>query len=544
MLSSPFPPAAPGARNLFLEALPPLCSLAERKAALGIASSIEPADRAMTPAERRYEVLQVLNYFAPTPRHLRVSEGIDMMIRKGYEDRNPSGGAHQRRMMALANRKVARQLLFHQAPHTTAAPLTSVLLGAPGMGKTRTVELTLARYPQVVHHHGLPTQITWLKLECPKRGSVRALCVQFLTKISQLVGKTNYLELYGVGTSTEGELHSLMGLVANFHSIGILVIDEIQHIGRSHDGEHELMTFLTGLSNQLGIPLLVIGTLAAMGRIEEAGRMARRSVGLASAVWHPLPFDTEWKAHLAALWRLQWTSPPTELTDELREVFYRSTGGILDLMVKLFVSVQMRLLYRSEVRGTCDECITPEFVRNVAKVDFEPVRQMVAALVSGDRSRIMRFDDLHAFDQGFRSAIGLLASSGPEARPISSQSPASAPHPAEGAQPNHFEMVWAKLRADGLADDMIIRLMDETRAAGFDPARDVFEFYKEVEKLNVQFRKARRPPPPLLVDLAPEDLRRLVPEGVGRGLNPIEALRVAGLAGIWPTAPANAPSPT
>ena len=59
------------------------------------------------------------------------------------------------------------------------------------------------------------------------------------------------------------------------------------------------MTFLTQLTNQLGIPVVFIGTLSVLPQVQRTARMARRSVGPACALWEPR-ITVERETHSAA----------------------------------------------------------------------------------------------------------------------------------------------------------------------------------------------------------------------------------------------------
>lgn len=520
--------------NPYIEALPPLRSLTERAAIISRIPHFDPAERCLRHVERRYALMRLFTFFNPAMRHLRISEGIDLLVRAGYEARNPADGAFAPRARNVARRIREAPQLFRQPVNEMAPAFTAALIGAPGLGKTRTVELSLAEYKQVVHHPGLPVQVVWLKLECPKRGSLRSLCIQFFIKMSAVTG-VDYVDLYVSAKASETDLQNMMALVASLHGLGLLVIDEIQHVGRSADGENELMTFVTGLSNQLGIPVMIIGTLSVLTRVEETCRMARRAVGPASEVWHPLQMQSEWHKLFDVLWGYQWTCRYTEPTPELRLAFFECTGGILDLLVKLFLSVQLRLLYRSELRGNDDEAISEDFVRGVAEIDFRPIKYMVEALLSADEKQIMRFDDLHSFDVSFRQALTQLIDQNLGARLTTSIETATEKGVIQVPQGDQYQAIWSKLRAEGLGDDLILRLIDAARAEGLDAQQDPFGFFERVIKLKSKVKRQRRDERELkLASLDAHDLRRLVPEAAERGLTPLEALRQAGLAGIWP----------
>lgn len=523
--------------NLYTQALPPRCSLVDRAAVMTVLPHVGPAERSLRHVDRRFALMRLTNFFVPAARHLRFGEAVDMLIETGYEHRNPGSGKFERRAGIVAKRARSARTRG-PLPQLAAPSLTCALIGAPGMGKSRTVDLTLARYEQVVRHASLPTQVTWLKLECPKRGSIRSLCVQFLMQLSALVGNTDYMDMYGVASASDGELQNIMAMLANFHGLGMLVVDEIQHIGRIRDGEHELMTFLTSLSNQLRIPVLFIGTLSVLGQIEHTGRMARRSVGVGSTIWQPLKRGDEWNALFAPLWRYQWTSRYTEPTPELEDAFFKATGGIIDLVIKLFLATQLRLIYRSEIRGTDDEVITPDFVKQVARVDFRPVKHIVEALVNGDDRKLRRFDDMHAFDQQFRAAMLDLTEPTIAPRLLSSQAAKEDQAAAKIELGDHYQIIWSRLQKLGLGDDVILRLIDAARAEGFDAEKDLLSFHEKVLKLKAKVKRRHRPGHNLNIDdLDPGDLRYIVLNASKSGMTAFEALLENNLRGLAPDIP-------
>lgn len=518
--------------NPYLSALPALATMRERADELRVAPHYSAQERSLRPVERRFALMRLSRIFIPAPRHIRFAEGLDMLLHSGYEGRDPSGMGFAARAGKIARRRQAGTLLAPRPASGSGGAGNGFLIGAPGMGKTRTIEHSLRRYPQVCDHPGLPRQICWMKLECPSRGSIRSLCIQFFDELSRLVGNTDYRALYGHRKASEDTMMSDMALAASFHGLGILVIDEIQHIGRISGEEHGLMTFLTQLTNQLAIPVVFIGTLSVLPQVQRTARMARRSVGPACALWEPRRDDPDWRRLLEEVWRYQWTEEVNPLTEELAATIYDCTGGIIDLMVKLYLAVQLRLIYRSEIRGsTGGEIITPEFVRRVADADFAPIKPMVEALCLGDRTKLARFDDLHSFDRGFRESLSQLFD-----QPLRAQITAPPidlpliPAPEGDA----YQMIWAKLSNDGLGEEIILQLIDTVRAEGLDAEQDLLGFFARISELRKK-RKGRKAPAEKVDTAAMEacDLRRLVAEAAESGLTPLEAIRAAGLTGIW-----------
>jgi hypothetical protein len=101
--------------------------------------------------------------------------------------------------------------------------------------KTTSIEAILSLYPQVILHNRYCendfsfTQIVWIELDCPFDGSIKGLYLNFFQAVDDLLG-TRYYDNYAGGRKTVDELLPRMALVASLHSIGVLVIDEIQHL--------------------------------------------------------------------------------------------------------------------------------------------------------------------------------------------------------------------------------------------------------------------------------------------------------------------------
>ena len=194
-----------------------------------------------------------------------------------------------------------------------------------------------------------------------------------------------------------------MKIIANNYSIGLLIIDEIQHLNTKKSGGAEIiLNFFVTLVNVASIPIVMIGTPKANEILQEDLRSARRSAGLGSLIWEPMrneaptqdPSTTdqmiisEWYAFTNKLWQYQWVQQPAELTDELRATWYYYTQGIPDLVVKLFCLIQIHAI----TIGL--EKITSELFKKVYEEQLQPVHDILDALRSGNPTRIARYSDL------------------------------------------------------------------------------------------------------------------------------------------------------
>jgi hypothetical protein len=158
--------------------------------------------------------------------------------------------------------------------------------------------------------------------------------------------------------------------VANLHAVGVLGIDEIQHLNQTRGvGADLLLNFLVTLVNTIGIPVLIVGTHGAMPVLQGNFRQARRASGVGGQVWDNLKPDRTWDHFVETMWRYQWTQEVTPLTDDLRQVLYEESQGIIDVVVKLFMLAQLRAIRLRAVRRH-PERLDRELLLQVVAQDF------------------------------------------------------------------------------------------------------------------------------------------------------------------------------
>jgi hypothetical protein len=91
-------------------------------------------------------------------------------------------------------------------------------------------EPNFKNYKQKIYHpeHNF-TQLVYLKIDCPYNGSLKSLYLNFFSAVDRALG-TTYEKQYTQKRHNEQKLLQLMGHIAHLHAIGLLVIDEIQHL--------------------------------------------------------------------------------------------------------------------------------------------------------------------------------------------------------------------------------------------------------------------------------------------------------------------------
>ena len=390
--------------NPLIEALPPILSVKQIKEGLQGNIAYHESDMFKASNIRAHLVSQLLgNFFQPIARHLELEQKLSIMIREGYVGRNLNDGSLNTHLQNGYERVMSGNIDVYRFEQAKSTARSLSLIGCSGSGKSTTLNRILATYPQVIYHETYNfTQIVYLKIDCPHDGSLKNLCLHFFRAIDVAL-HSDYERKYALKRHSVETLLNLMRQIANVHAIGVLIIDEIQHLSLNRSGGAEkMLNFFVTLINMVGLPVIMIGTPKARFIFEGDLRSARRGAGFGALFWEPMKADTplinpktgkliktEWIAFTNALWKYQWLQKrDVVLSEEIRDYWYELSQGVLDIVVKLFVLVQLRAI------TTGIERITINLLKQVYQDELKPVHPMLTALRSGDPEKIALYSDL------------------------------------------------------------------------------------------------------------------------------------------------------
>lgn len=347
--------------------------------------------------EKQYKLSilpRIYKIFQPLPIHIDIWNMINGLIRQGYISRNPFNPLFKKHINKLGNEILSKNYNLDSDENFRTTAQCGLLIGVSGMGKTTSAQRVLSKIPQVIVHNEYEKmnfsqiQVTWLKIEAPANGSIKSLTLQFFAKIDSLLGTSN-MERYVSKHLSVDAMIPIMGQLANSIGLGLLVIDELQHLDKS---SKQVMNYFVSLMNSFGVPLLLIGTPASYYMLQQELRIARRVTGSGAIVFNPLKNDREFEIFLKAVWKYQWTDAPIKLTKELIDIIYDKTQGICDLVVKLFFYIQKRIIEKS-----INE-IDINLINKIWNKEFTLLEPMISAIKSNNKVKKMRFDDIQEIE--------------------------------------------------------------------------------------------------------------------------------------------------
>ena len=351
------------------------------------------------------------DFFVPQTNHIIIEQKLSKLIRCSYLNRNPKTATFKRKLNSIRGLIQSANLTTYMHDDADSPASSMTIAGISGAGKSTTTNLVLNTYPRVIYHPDLHMlQVPWLKVDCPYDGSLSDFCLSFFIALDRRLN-LNYRQQYASGRPTIAKMMADVADLCLIHAIGLIVIDEFQHMSLAKSGgEKKMINFLVTLVNVVEVSVVLIGTPKALRLFASEFRQARRASGDGSLVWDRLPKDESWEDFLEELWPYQWLSHKVERNESLTNKLYELTQGVPDIVVKLFCLAQARAVLLASTPE--DEIISPELLEQVFEDEFSIVKPLLDALRTGNRKKLEDCNDLifPKFESSMINAMDKLVS--------------------------------------------------------------------------------------------------------------------------------------
>lgn len=384
--------------NPNLEALPPILDESAWMDRLVRYPDFDPSLRSL-PVEVRFNLLEdIRRLYQPLDIPLRLAMDFDTLLRSGYVNRSPFSADYRRNLLEKRDgfEQNFSQRIMDEYDNDGLVTSGLTIKGLSGVGKTRTINRILARYPQVIKHteyKGKPcfySQIVFMKFDCPPHGTLRAFAEDGLLYLDEILG-SDYYPKFKINRflNTNHLLRAFLN-IATEHYLGVLILDEIGNLFGAKEGRI-IQNTLIMMSNDFNIPVILIGNPLAERILDSQFRQMRRSYGYDKYNnWLQMGRDDDdWVTFCETLWKYQYVKNQTKLTANLLNKLHGISGGVTDLAIKMFISAQKRAM-----RDGGEE-ITTSLLQFVANEEFAWARNAVQALSLGTEQALKKYEDLY-----------------------------------------------------------------------------------------------------------------------------------------------------
>ncbi len=336
---------------------------------------------------------RLLNFMFPTNKHVSFFNRTYSSIQNGYLTRNPMIPEGQ----AFLHEAGEGSYISSIDPTERNPGVLMFLTGMSGMGKSALIRAIMRALgkPVIVHsaYNGSPiceTQILFLMRNVPDQCSAKNLCMSFGYRTDELLGGNLYGEQFVQKMSRTDYVTFLREIIATNH-IGVLIIDEFQNLSLAKSGgKEELLALLLNLREELGIPIIVVGTYKTDKILREDDSLKRRIVegGFLDLERPKSADDEDWHNLCDIMWGYQWIKKPQPFSEEVSQTLYKSSAGNTGIMLNLFVTAQT-LAIESGI-----ETITPQLIERVYHERLSPLHGIVN-LLQDENADLTQYEDLY-----------------------------------------------------------------------------------------------------------------------------------------------------
>lgn len=291
-------------------------------------------------AVRLIALSDIYKIYLPSQMSVEIYSKLYLALLRSLQKKCSKAAVHQQR----ENFKAIRQ---HEYNGILGGSDSFTIIGTSGIGKSsainRAIDLITAG-GIIETKDPYRKVIPCVVIQCPFDASVKGLLLEVLRKVDEYLNSNYYENALRVRATTDMLIGSVSQVALNH--IGLLVVDEIQHVVNNKNGKN-LIGSLTQLINNSGISICMIGTPESSAFFEQAMQLARRSIGLR---YNAIECNAYFRDLCRTLFSYQYVRKESVLTDSIIEWLYEHSSGVISVVVSLVHDAQeIAILNGSEV---------------------------------------------------------------------------------------------------------------------------------------------------------------------------------------------------
>ena len=316
--------------NILAKALPPMLTGSALDEALSILPEYDPNICTQDAATRLIALNDLYKVFVPTKMASEIYTRMYLSLLRSLQKKETKLAIQQYNENSKAFRQQSYNGIINGADSFS-------IIGESGLGKssaiTRSIQLLTAE--EIIEIKKPYSQIIpCVLVQTPFDASIKSLLLEILRVVDEKLGSKYYANALRVKSTTDMLIGSVSQVALNH--IGLLVVDEIQHVVNHKNGK-TLVGCLTQLINNSGISIAMIGTPESAAFFTQAMQLARRSLGLQ---YEALEFGEEFQRVCETLYRYQFVSNRTELDFATTQWLYEHSSGNISIVAGLIHDAQ------------------------------------------------------------------------------------------------------------------------------------------------------------------------------------------------------------
>ena len=338
--------------NEIVKKLPPMLFGAELEEALQVLPTYDESIRYESAATRLVELSNLYHIYFPTQMSKEVYSSLYLSLVRSLEKKQTKEATEQ----YYKNLDVMKGKAFSGI---VSGADSFTILGESGVGKTSAISraINLIGANEIIEISNPYTKIIpCLKVETPHDSSVKGMLFEILRQIDQYIETQYYIQAIRYHATVDVLLGSVSQALLNH--VGVLVLDEVQHILNNRLNAPKLVGAITQLINSSGVTICMVGMPVCAEFFKQEQHLARRSLGVQYGV---MKYNEEFYRFCETVFRYQYVRNKTELDDATAHWLYHHTNGNPSVIVSLVAMAQeLAILNGSEIlnRGTLNEAYT------------------------------------------------------------------------------------------------------------------------------------------------------------------------------------------
>ena len=310
--------------------LPPMLTGLELEQALTILPEYDPGIKNENTAARLIALSDLYKVFVPTQMSKEIYAKMYLALLRSLQKKESKLAIRQ----YTENHRATRQ---QEYSGILGGSDSFTIIGQSGIGKSSSISriVQLLTSEEIIEVKNPSTKIIpCVTVQTPFDSSVKGLLLEILRVVDEKLGSKYYTN----ALRTKSTIDMLIGSVSQvaLNHIGLLVVDEIQHVVNHRHGK-TLIGCLTQLINNSGIAIAMVGTPESAAFFTQAMQLARRALGLQ---YSPLEYGEEFQNLCKILFAYQYVKHRTQLDASIIHWLYEHSNGNISTVVSLIHDAQ------------------------------------------------------------------------------------------------------------------------------------------------------------------------------------------------------------